>query len=260
MMPNKSERTGGLEVAAELHFHERKLQATSPRRRHIQQVGTLSAGLLVLALAHRAEQFRHVVEGNEEALFEGKPGRPHFAAHRAMALRQRQRHHFLRHRAGLCQAQGEAAADRFQGIEQKGAVTRACRQAHFAQCGVQQAHDLVQRTGGRNELQEAQVVTLRHAVDQIRLIKARQIARRVEILDAGMPIHRHHPITQTVQGRQHFTAVGRYFRDQHRPVVVTCTHALGDATQQCGMRLDQTFGKATRHRMFLAFRRGWNGR
>lgn len=147
------------------------------------------------------QQFRHVIEWNEESLPQRRPRRiPALGSGPfAVALRQREGDHLLDHGSRTCQTQRQAAADRLQRVEQESTVARTCGKPHLAKCGVEQAHHFFQASGRRNQLQEAEIVALGNTVDQVSLIYARQIARRVEILDTCIAVGGNHPVAAPVE-------------------------------------------------------------
>ena len=168
-------RAGGLQIAPELDLNEGRREPAVGADRHIQQVGALIA--LLPRLGRLAEQFRHIVYRDQKALGQRRPHRMVDRGAAALPLHQRNCDHLLCRRARSCQAQRQPAAHRLQRIQQGPAIARAGGQTHVPQGGVEQPNHLVQVAGGGDQLHEAQVVALRHAVDDVGVVDRRQFAR-----------------------------------------------------------------------------------
>ena len=176
-------RAGGLQIAPELDLNEGRREPAVGADRHIQQVGALIA--LLPRLGRLAEQFRHIVYRDQKALGQRRPDRmaDHGAA--ALPLHQCNCDHLLCRRARSCQAQRQSAAHRLQRIQQGTAITWARGQARLAQGGVEQPDHFIQVAGGGDQLHEAQVVALRHTVDDVGVVDRRQVGE-VAALDPGV--------------------------------------------------------------------------
>jgi hypothetical protein len=84
-------------------------------------------------------------------------------------------------------------------LQQELGISPAATQPHPVQCVVEKAADLFEVARRRDELQAAQILTLRHAVDDVGVIHLGVVAGRIKVFDAGIAVERDHPVAQPMQ-------------------------------------------------------------
>ena len=248
----------GPQVPAVLHLDEPKDQPFSGRRRDENEIGAGSLLGGVRARLQRRQQIRNVVNGNDEAVFERHPTFGMLRGPSAMRIGDRERDQFRRWGFVSGEANGQAATERLEMFQKKFRVPLAPAEPHLVQGIIEEIPNFFQVCGRGNQLQAAQVLAFRDAVDDVRVVIGLVIPRGVEILDPGVPVQRDDPVAQPVKLSQAVRLFGRDLRSEHGRAVLGAD-VTGHGLLQDALQAHQPVGMPALRRVSFPVFREWNG-
>ena len=255
--PQDSRLARGPQVPAVLHLDELKDQPFSGRRRYENEIGAGSLLGGVRIRLQRRQQIQNVVNGNDEAVFERHPtcGIPRGPS--AMRIGDRERDQFRRWRFVPGEANGQASTERLEVFQKKFRVSPAPAEPHSIQGNIEEIPYFFQVRGRGNQLQAAQVLAFRDAIDDVSVVHVLVVSRGVEILDPGVPVQRDDPVAQPVQLREAVRLFGRDLRSEHGRAVLGADVA-GHGLLQDALQAHQPVGMPALRRVSFSVFRRWN--